>query len=414
MGRFLIVVPPLVGHTNPTVPLGRELERQGHAVAWCGYRTSVGYSLPALLPDGATVFPAPEALPDDMVAGVEQSLARPRSGVAGFKQLWDEHLVPAAHQMLPGVQAAVADWAPDVVVADQSAIAGVAVAEAHGLPWATSATTSADLVDVLEAMPKLQEWLRGRMAEVLVAAGIDPERAATVDTRFSPHLVLAFTVEELVGRPDGTGFPGHYAFVGPSLGERRDDTPFPWDWLAEGLDGEVDGDVPTVLVTLGTVNWRAGARFFAVAAETLRDMPVRAVMVAPPDLLPDPPPNVLVAERVPQLALLRHVAAVVCHGGHNTVCESLAHGVPLVVAAVRDDQPLVADQVVRAGAGVRVRFARITVPMLREALDAVLTDPTYRTAAARVQIAFAQAGGPVQAANRLIQILNQRVQRVRT
>ena len=409
MGRFLIVVPPLVGHTNPTVPLGRELERQGHAVAWCGYRTGVAHTLPGLLPDGATFLPAADVLPDEVLAAIERGLAKPRTGVVGFKELWGEFILPVARQMAPGVLAAVAEWSPDVVVADQNALAGVAAAEVHGLPWATSATTSADLVDSAEVMPELAAWLREQMAEVLVDAGVDPERAAAVDPRFSPHLVVAFTVEALVGRPGG--FPGHYAFVGPSLGDRRDDTPFPWDWL-EGADaaGDTDADdVPTVLVTLGTVNWRAGERFFAVAAETLGDMPVRAVVVAPPDLLPDPPPNVLVAERVPQLALLPHVQAVVCHGGHNTVSESLSHGVPLVVAAVRDDQPVIADQVARAGAGVRVRFARISGPMLREALDAVLTEPTYRDAATRVQAEFAAAGGPAQAANRLIQILNQRV-----
>jgi MGT family glycosyltransferase len=404
MGRFLIVVPPLVGHTNPTVPLGRELERQGHAVAWCGYRTGVAHTLPELLPDGATFLPAADVLPDEVLAAIERGLAKPRTGVVGFKELWEEFLLPVARQMTPGVLAAVAEWAPDVVVADQNAVAGVSAAEVHDLPWATSATTSADLVDSTEVMPKLAAWLREQMAAVLVDAGVDPARAAALDPRFSPHLMLAFTVEALVGQPGG--FPNHYAFVGPSLGDRRDDTPFPWDWLDE------DPELPTVLVTLGTVNWRAGERFFAVAAETLGGMPVRAVVVAPPDLLPDPPPNVLVAERVPQLALLPHVDAVVCHGGHNTVSESLAHGVPLVVAAVRDDQPVIADQVARAGAGVRVRFSRLTGPMLREALDAVLTDPAYRGAAARVQAEFQAAGGPVQAANRLIQILNQPVQRV--
>ena len=54
---------------------------------------------------------------------------------------------------------------------------------------------------------------------------------------------------------------------------------------------------------------------------------------------------------MPQLALLRHVDAVVCHGGHNTLCEALALGLQLVLAPVRDDHPLVADQVVAAGAG---------------------------------------------------------------
>src|SRR5690606_28236088 len=139
--------------------------------------------------------------------------------------------------------------------------------------------------------------------------------AATFDPRFSPHLVLALTTAELVG--SALRFPDHYELVGPLIGDRPDDTPFPWDWLDRGSG-------PVVLASLGTLNWRSGERFFAAMAEAMQGMAARAVLVAPPDLVPDPPDNVLVAPRVPQLALLPRMAAVVCHGGHNTVCEALA------------------------------------------------------------------------------------------
>lgn len=48
--------------------------------------------------------------------------------------------------------------------------------------------------------------------------------------------------------------------------------------------------------------------------------------------------------------LLPHAAAVRCHAGHNTVCEALARGVPLVLAPIEDDRPIVAQQVEWAGA----------------------------------------------------------------
>jgi UDP:flavonoid glycosyltransferase YjiC (YdhE family) len=72
-----------------------------------------------------------------------------------------------------------------------------------------------------------------------------------------------------------------------------------------------------------------------------------------------------------------------------------------VLAPVRDDQPFVADQVVRAGAGVRVKFGRITVPALRQAVSAVLGDPAHREAAVRVGASFVGAGGAAAAADRL-------------
>jgi UDP:flavonoid glycosyltransferase YjiC (YdhE family) len=85
----------------------------------------------------------------------------------------------------------------------------------------------------------------------------------------------------------------------------------------------------------------------------------------------------------------------------NTVCEALAHGVPLVLAPIRHDQPVVASQVVRAGAGLRVPFSRVRPGQLRAALTAVLDDPAYRAAAERVRDSFAAAGGAPAAATHL-------------
>jgi UDP:flavonoid glycosyltransferase YjiC (YdhE family) len=117
------------------------------------------------------------------------------------------------------------------------------------------------------------------------------------------------------------------------------------------------------------------------------------------------PPHILFAGHVPQLALLPRMSAVVSHGGHNTVCETLAHGLPLVVTPIRDDQPLIAQQVADAGAGLRLRFGRLRAGELRDAVRAVLGDPAYRTAAVRVRDSFTAAGGAVTAADHLEKLL---------
>jgi len=53
VSRFLFVVPPLVGHTLPTVAVGRELADRGHQVAWVGHAETIG----SLLPPGARLIP---------------------------------------------------------------------------------------------------------------------------------------------------------------------------------------------------------------------------------------------------------------------------------------------------------------------------------------------------------------------
>jgi len=107
---------------------------------------------------------------------------------------------------------------------------------------------------------------------------------------------------------------------------------------------------------------------------------------------------------LPQLALLPHMQAVVCHGGHNTVCEALAQGLPLVVLPIKDDQPVVAEQVAGAGAGLRLKFGRVRPAELREAVLRVLGDPSFRDAAAKVARSFAAAGGAPRAASLLLEL----------
>jgi MGT family glycosyltransferase len=158
-----------------------------------------------------------------------------------------------------------------------------------------------------------------------------------------------------------------------------------------------------MVVSLGTVNTEAGGRFFATAVQAVAPLANRlqTILVAPPDLIGVVSDHILVRDFVPLLDLLPHLDAVICHGGHNTVCEALAHAVPLVVAPIRDQQPVVARQVVDAGVGARVHFGRVDAGGLRNAITTVLDNPSYRAAAQRVQASFAAAGGADAAADHL-------------
>ncbi|MEV7617384.1 glycosyltransferase [Streptomyces sp. NPDC089799] len=409
---MLFVVPPLAGHVNPTVAVGSELASRGHRVAWAGpYGVLAG-----LLPSHARVLPAGEPTGGGYAALHERW--RDLRGVAALRFLWDEALVPLARAMVPGVTEAVRAFRPDVVVADQQALAGPVVARRLGVPWATSASTSAELTGPFEGFPKVGEWVSGRISALLAGfeadgSGSGPRSVpgslsgsvpTTVpgtgpgsgwDPRFSERLVLVFSTPELVGAE--REFPDHYAFVGPAFGSRPPSPGFPWQLLDPGRR--------RVLVSLGTLNREAGGRFYAAvagAAERLAADGVQLVLAAPPALVPGPlPEGTLLQDTVPQLDLLPHLDAVVTHGGHNTVCEALAHGLPLVVAPIRDDQPFVAQQVVAAGAGLRVRFGRTRAEELRDAITAVLDDPVHRRGARRVQASFAAAGGAAAAADRL-------------
>jgi len=383
MARFLFVVPPLVGHTRPTVAVATELTAQGHEVAWVGFERVL---TPLVGPD-ARVFPCGQPQRDTLPQRAEKV-----RGLAAFKMLWEQFLIPLADFMAPGVRRAIAEFAPDAVLVDQQAIAGAMIADELGLPWATSATTSGELTNPLGGMPLVASWLDGQLADLRrrIASG------SAGDPRFSPHLTLVFSTTALVGDVDDRD--GTVKMIGPSLPAQATQE-FPWEWLEQPR--------PTILVSVGTVSGEAGAKFLRAAADAVADRPhLRAVVVDRTGRDPQANvyPNVLVRERVPQVRLMPHLSAVVCHAGHNTVCESLLHGLPLVVAPIRDDQTTVAQQVLDAGAGIRLRFSRADAGQIGEAVDTVLADPGYAAAARRIGDSFRAAGGAQAAATHLLEL----------
>jgi MGT family glycosyltransferase len=386
MSRILFVVPPLAGHINPAAAVGAELTARGHDIAWAGQLAALRPRLPAT----AEVFPVIDDDFEHRLCGGRES-RRPARGAGALRSVWENSILPLAQAMLPGVVDAVARFCPHVVVADQQAVAGAVAALRAGTAWVTLASTPGELLRPVAAMQDAEAWVRDQMTAFQLASGIsDP-----VDLRFSGQLVLVFTTAALIG--DTSGLGSQYVFTGPALAPRPEPGSFPWEWL--------DPTRRHLLVSLGTLSGSDGPPFFRTVIDALAGLggELQAVLAAPPSQ--PAPPHILFAGHVPQLALLPHMSAVVCHGGHNTVCEALAHGLPLVVTPMRDDQPIIAQKVAAAGAGIRLRFERLQAAPLRDAVQAVLDDPSYRASAAVVRDSFTAAGGAARAADQLEKLL---------
>ena len=141
MSRFLFVVPPLVGHINPTLAVGAELKNLGHEVAWVGYPSI----LQNLLPKTMTLIPADESKLED-IKKTWQTHANSVFGLESFKFFYADFMVPLAHAMLPSVTSAIQKFRPDCIISDQQTLAGPIAARQMQLPWFSSATTPAGVL----------------------------------------------------------------------------------------------------------------------------------------------------------------------------------------------------------------------------------------------------------------------------
>lgn len=367
---------PIVARLWPAVAIGEALAEAGHDVAWCGPENR----LRPLVAPGAAVYPT----------GRRSYRETSQMGAAAVRELWDEYVMPLNRFIFRAADRAVAEYQPDVVVADQYALAGALAAERRGLRWATLAAGVLELTPPI-ADPGLTEWVRSKQAQLLAAAGLPADDG--LDLLFSPYLVIATTTRALIGT---ARMPEHYALIGAALGSRRTDPSFRWDWW--------DPRQRHVLVTFGTLSEHLAHSLLARMTAALEPMAgrVQAVVNVTDDAVPRPPPNVLVAPRVPMLELMPRLDAVICQAGQSTVNEALVHGVPLVVAPARLGDLATAEHVTRAGAGVAVSHSQATSQQLAAAVTAVLEEPGYRAHARRLAREFGAAGGTGAAAARLV------------
>jgi zeaxanthin glucosyltransferase len=376
VARFLFVVVPVVARLWPAVAIGEALAARGHDVAWCGPESDLR---PLVGPD-ATIYPT----------GKRSYHEFHEVGMAAVRELWDEYLMPLNRFIQVPVDRAVTEYQPDVVLADQYALAGALAAHKHAVRWASLCSGILELTPPA-GDPGLQEWVRSKLARAWETAGLPVDDS--LDLRFSPYLMIATTSRALTGT---VPMPEHCVLVGATLGSRRTDPSFSWDWWDPGRRH--------VLVTAGTLSAHLVHGFVARIMAALEPMAgrVQVVLNAAAGTMPDPPPHVLVAPRVPMLDLMPRLDAVICQAGQSTVNEALVHGVPLVVAPIRLGELAVAEQVTRAGAGITVSFSEATPAQLAAAVTAVLDEPGYRGNARRIGEEFSAAGGAGAAAAHLV------------
>ena len=387
MAKFVFIVPPLTGHINPTLSLGTVLLERGHRVGWI----TLDKSLADKLPLGGELLLIAYDENDQQKKEAEKYLdiitKKIVYGIDSVKFLYEEVLIPLNRHSYEGIATLLDQFRPDLVITDHQMFAGAMAAFNKNLPYATSVTAPA-AIKVMDELPKVHEW------EVLQITALQQEFGIHESNNLatSELLTLIFTSREFFGEME---LPEHFKFVGPVFNRRKVEIPFNWEAFLSIRQ-------PKILVSIGTTfDHEHKKSFFSKVIEAFALQEIHVVVVSDPALFEEWPANFTVQKQIPQVELLHYLDAVVCHAGHNTVCESLMHGLPLVVIPIAYDQSHVAGRVFRVGAGERLNFNRFKAKHLLEATNTILKNPSYQEAAKKIKQSFIDAGGNETAADLL-------------
>ena len=372
--RYLFTFVGGNGHFEPLLPIARAATAAGHAVAFAGGPGMVatvealGFTVFAIGPGGSG---PPRRLPLLEVNAERED-----------RDLRERFARRAAGIRAPGIVALCAEWQPDLIVCDEIDFGAMVAAERLGLPHVTVLVIAAGSFVRKEVVAEALNELRARH-------GLPPDPDLAMLSR---HLVLSPFPPSY--RDPAFPLPATaHAFRPFTLDPAPNDSAPPW---FAGLPG-----APAVYFTLGTIfNMESGDLFTRVLAG-LRDLPINLVATVGSHIDPEEfgpqPANVHIERYIPQSLVLPYCDVVVSHGGSGSVIGALAHGRPMVLIPMGADQPLNAARCVELGVARALDPITATPAMVREAVAAVLAEPTYRRAAERLRDEIAALPEPAYA-----------------
>ncbi|MCK8779794.1 hypothetical protein M0654_07315 [Rhizobium sp. NTR19] len=164
---------------------------------------------------------------------------------------------------------------------------------------------------------------------------------------------------------------------------------------AAGVPFPIDPQRPFVFMSLGTLQ---GHRFrlFRTAARACRELDVQ-LLVAHCGGMSKGQENALGADWVtdfaPQREVLERADLCITHGGMNTVMDALEFGTPMIALPIAFDQPGVSARIVHHRVGLRLSPQFLTTAKMKQAIQTLLSDPTYSEKAKAMGQSIAAAGG---------------------
>jgi MGT family glycosyltransferase len=368
---------PAHGHTNPTLGLVKELTSAGHQVFYFSFEM-----FREKIEQAGAEFISCDGYDFDM----EDKENADRVGKD--KVFATELLVSSTLALDEMTTEKIGEIKPDVIVSDSVAFWGKLVAMKHGVPYVSSTTTFAfnrysakymketpwDIAKMLIAMPRINKQIR-RLQE----RGYPVKGLLEIVQNDNETNTIVYTSKYF--QPCSETFSDRYHFIGPSI--RPITKP-----VAKTAE-------QTVYISMGTVN--QNREFYRNCIHVLGKTGRQVILSMGTntehfDNLPD---NVQIYESVDQMAVLSIADVFITHCGMNSASEGLYFRVPLILFPQTPEQGAVAKRTEELGAGVRLKS--ISEEDILDAVEKVLSDPSYKENAVRISDSFRSCGGAAEA-----------------
>ena len=100
------------------------------------------------------------------------------------------------------------------------------------------------------------------------------------------------------------------------------------------------------------------------------------------------PANTIASQYLNFSKVLPYVDVLVTFGGYGTVTQALHFGVPMVLAGQSEDKPENGARVAWTGSGLYLRTDNPSIPLVRSAVEYILSEPKYRASAQKMALEF--------------------------
>ncbi|MBH5320288.1 hypothetical protein I6N90_21080 [Paenibacillus sp. GSMTC-2017] len=317
--------------------------------------------------------------------------------------LFSHYILDKSRELVERFRDEVIAWKPDYIIHDAFAYWGKEFAQLLGVPGISAFATFAYIDEMANYDPDFfmsniiriedDSVYKNYNSADLYRRLVDMS-SKTIATKYGLNKVnvindilgskeklnILYSSKSFYLFPDS--FDDSYLFAGYSITPRNETVEFPF----ELLDGR-----PLIYISFGTI-LNELEDLFLNCFEAFGQSDVQVVMSVGYHLrvedLKGIPDNFIVRNYVPQLDILERATVFINHAGTNSVYESICFEVPQVVIPQAFDEFMGAVMIERAGIGVYIRNMVPSAEELREAVQQVLSDSTFRNRSTSIKASF--------------------------